>query len=148
MRYLLSIFLLSVFIGVFGQDSTSGDSFIMNKFSVGKTITKEQRKQLEEKLAEKSEALWEKGIYNKKYLSKDVLFGLPIKSKDGFDDPGVYTISSHVDHDTAYSGHLRDYNCGELTYDTEDGYNHQGIDFLLWPFPWYKMDNDLAFSLV
>jgi len=82
------------------------------------------------------------GVLNSPDLSKAVLFDFPLKAKEGFIDHGFYTVSSYMDHDNDFPDHLQDFNCGEITYDTEDGYNHQGTDFLLWPSPWYKMDND------
>jgi hypothetical protein len=69
-------------------------------------------------------------------------FSLPVKVKDGFTDPGFYTITAYTDHDTLYPDFLLDYNCGSLTYDLGSGYNHEGTDFLLWPYPWHKMTED------
>ncbi len=71
-------------------------------------------------------------------------FILPVKQAEGLSDPGFYSITAHFDHNAMYPDFLTDYNCGDLTYDTEDGYNHDGTDFFLWPYPWYKMNNDLV----
>lgn len=38
----------------------------------------------------------------------------------------------------------RDYTCGNRTYDNANGYNHSGTDFGLWPFGWYKMDQNMV----
>lgn len=38
----------------------------------------------------------------------------------------------------------RDYNCGIRTYDNVNGYNHSGTDFGLWPFGWFKMDQNMV----
>lgn len=38
----------------------------------------------------------------------------------------------------------RDYNCGNRTYDNVNGYNHSGTDFGLWPFGWFKMDQNMV----
>jgi hypothetical protein len=48
-------------------------------------------------------------------------------------------ISNFVDRDPAFPDRLRDYQCGTRTYDTQSGYNHAGIDYFLWPFPWQSM---------
>lgn len=53
-------------------------------------------------------------------------------------DFGYYAISAHMDLNIFYPDQLRDYTCGERTYDTTDGYNHGGTDFFSWPFPWNK----------
>ncbi len=68
-------------------------------------------------------------------------FILPVKLTDGSSDENFYTITAYVDHDSLNPGHLKDYMCGDLTYDYT-GYNHTGTDFFPWPFPWYKMYND------
>lgn len=70
------------------------------------------------------------------------LFSLPIQSNLISPDEGYYTITSYFDHDTLYPDQLKDYNCGNLTYDLESGYNHAGTDFFLWPYPWLKMANN------
>lgn len=51
-----------------------------------------------------------------------------------------HATSGFVDLNPAFPGQLRDYNCGTRTYDTNAGYNHRGIDYVPWPFPWYLMD--------
>jgi len=43
-------------------------------------------------------------------------------------------------------GNYVDYNCGTRTYDIT-GYNHQGIDIFLWPYPW-KMKKEGAANIV
>ena len=70
------------------------------------------------------------------------LFGLPIRSNNLSPDEGYYTITSYFDHDSLYPDQLKDYKCGNLTYDLESGYNHAGTDFFLWPYPWLKMYNN------
>lgn len=67
-------------------------------------------------------------------------FSWPLRLKTGINDPGYYGISAFVDHDTSYPNSLQDYTNGIRTYDRENGYNHQGTDFFLWPFTWLKMD--------
>ncbi|SVE27604.1 uncharacterized protein METZ01_LOCUS480458, partial [marine metagenome] len=50
-------------------------------------------------------------------------------------------VSVYMDHDPK-TGQLKDYNCGEQTYDL-DGYNHMGTDIMLWPFSWNMMDRGI-----
>lgn len=57
-------------------------------------------------------------------------------------DFGYHGISNFVDHNPEYPDKYQDYNCGMRTYDRETGYNHQGVDFFLWPYAWHKMDQD------
>lgn len=52
-----------------------------------------------------------------------------------------HATSGYVDLNPAFPGQLRDYTCGTRTYDTAAGYNHRGIDYVPWPFPWHLMDN-------
>jgi murein DD-endopeptidase MepM/ murein hydrolase activator NlpD len=59
----------------------------------------------------------------------------------GVPDPGYSGISNFVDHNAAYPNQLRDYTCGQRTYDLASGYNHGGTDIFSWPFGWLKMDN-------
>lgn len=49
-------------------------------------------------------------------------------------------ISNFVDLEPAFPNQLRDYTCGARTYDQASGYNHRGIDYFIWPFPWTLMD--------
>jgi murein DD-endopeptidase MepM/ murein hydrolase activator NlpD len=49
-------------------------------------------------------------------------------------------ISNFVDLDAAYPNRVRDYTCGDRSYDNANGYNHAGIDYFIWPFPWHAMD--------
>ncbi|WP_310992992.1 peptidoglycan DD-metalloendopeptidase family protein [Aequorivita marina] len=70
------------------------------------------------------------------------LFTLPLRPKDGFEDYGYYSLFNQVDHDPVANGNLLDYNCGERTYDWVSG-NHGGTDYVVWPYPWKKMDDDV-----
>ena len=66
----------------------------------------------------------------------------PLRQHPALTHPGYHGISNFVDHNPGYPSVLQDYGCGTRTYDLASGYNHRGIDYFLWPFPWYKMDND------
>lgn len=145
MKFSFLSILIFTFAGISGQStntSTSGDNFKRNDLRSGQCLNHVQRAQIENELENNRNELIKKGILNPVIVPKANQFDLPIKAKDGFNDPGYYTISSYYDHDMLFPDHLLDFNCGQNTYDTEDGYNHEGTDFFLWPFPWYKMDND------
>lgn len=49
---------------------------------------------------------------------------------------GVAGISNYVDQDDS-SPDIKDFNCGDRTYD-----GHNGTDIFLTPFPWYQMEHD------
>jgi len=59
----------------------------------------------------------------------------------------VWSISNYVDHNPNYPNALQDWNCGDRTYDTNGGYNHQGIDIFTWPFSFNQMDNNHAIAV-
>lgn len=58
--------------------------------------------------------------------------------------PGVgrdwHGISNFVDLDPGFPNRIRDYTCGDRSYDNANGYNHAGTDYFIWPFPWHEMD--------
>ncbi len=70
------------------------------------------------------------------------LFVLPLRPKAGFEDYGYYSLFNQVDHNLTPNGNLLDYNCGERSYDWATG-NHQGTDYVVWPYPWKKMEEDV-----
>lgn len=70
------------------------------------------------------------------------LFEFPIRPKTGFEDYGYYSLFNQVDHNLTPNGNLTDYNCGERTYDWGTG-NHKGTDYVVWPYPWKKMEDDV-----
>ena len=65
----------------------------------------------------------------------------PYRPKSGFTHPGFHATSNLVDLDPAFPAAVLDYQCGERSYDTDDGYNHSGTDLFLWPFAWSLMDS-------
>ena len=77
-----------------------------------------------------------------KNLKKLTLFQNPFRSKAGFTDYGYHTLQNQVDHNLTPNGNLRDYNCGTRTYDWATG-NHEGTDYILWPYPWKRMQESV-----
>lgn len=50
---------------------------------------------------------------------------------------GVHGLANFVDQDPASPNRIRDYSCGDRTYD-----KHTGVDIITWPLPWRWMDAD------
>lgn len=63
------------------------------------------------------------------------LLDWPTRKAEGFNDCDYYIITNHVDNDKTTG--IKDYNCGSRTYD-----GHRGTDITLWPYPFYKLDNN------
>lgn len=98
----------------------------------------ETLKRSHKKLKEEGKQLYKKTsqrIPNPKFI-------WPVKQADGFNYNNTWAISNYVDHDAAFPNQLKDYNNGTRTYDTNSGYNHQGIDIFSWPFAWKQMDTN------
>ncbi|HET7924880.1 MAG TPA: M23 family metallopeptidase, partial [Rhodanobacteraceae bacterium] len=66
----------------------------------------------------------------------------PLQPAPGFDPFGYHGTGYFVDHDPRFPGLLQDYTCGTRTYDLDSGYNHNGTDYYLWPYPWLMMDSE------
>lgn len=71
-----------------------------------------------------------------------VLFTLPLRKGITNPRPGFFAISNYVDQDMAAPDALLDYACGERTYDLDNGFNHNGIDYFNFPFSWLTMQQD------
>lgn len=97
---------------------------------------------LQEIEANKSAILKENPAAFQNHTTTHPLFILPFKPKAGFEDYGYYSLFNQVDHNLVFNGQLLDYNCGERTYDLSD-YNHRGTDYVIWPYPWKKMDENV-----
>ena len=77
-----------------------------------------------------------------------VLLDWPLQAVPAYTDPGFYGISTYIDHDLTFDANpdvrdpatIEDYECGKRTYDTTNGYNHQGTDIYLTPYGWNMMD--------
>ncbi len=104
-------------------------------------ITGEQRAEIFEYIHQNIALLKQEGRISNataKITASEFIF--PLQWSDGYEGYNFYGISNYVDQNTAFPGLITDYNCGTRSYDTEDGYNHQGIDYFLWPFDWNLMD--------
>ncbi|MBD3163278.1 MAG: peptidoglycan DD-metalloendopeptidase family protein, partial [Candidatus Eisenbacteria bacterium] len=74
--------------------------------------------------------------------SAAVSFDWPLRASADHDAFGYHTVFNFVDHDPDYPDRLLDYECGTRSYDTTNGVNHNGTDYIPWPFWWWMMDND------
>jgi len=121
---------------VFIEGNLTGYEFYKSSYQISNQWDKERNKiiQLQKEYLESESKINPKADHPK--------FEMPVRLNDFNSDPGFYSLTSYVDHDTLFPEHLLDYQCGDLTYDLENGYNHTGTDFFLWPFPWYKMYHD------
>ncbi len=72
------------------------------------------------------------------------LFTWPVQKASHINYNEVWAISNYVDHNLAYPDLITDYNGGTKSYDTQSGYNHQGIDIFTWPYYWKLQDDDGA----
>jgi murein DD-endopeptidase MepM/ murein hydrolase activator NlpD len=60
----------------------------------------------------------------------------PLQLAPGFAQCEYHFIGAYVDQNTA-AGSFQDYDCGTNTYD-----GHRGTDIAIWPYSFYKMDNN------
>jgi hypothetical protein len=67
-------------------------------------------------------------------------FEWPMKANARFPYCNYWGISNFVDHDLSFPNKVLDYNCGSRTYDLSNGYNHDGTDIFLYPFPHYLQE--------
>lgn len=72
------------------------------------------------------------------------LFIWPVRKSSSVTFNDVWAISGYVDHNANFPDQLLDYFGGTKTYDTTNGYNHQGLDIYTWPYTWKLMDDDSA----
>lgn len=105
-------------------------------------ISSEHRKIINSILTANRLQLQKKGVLKMQELISPVKLQWPLQPTDDFKDPGYHGVSGFVDHNAGYPGQLTDYSCGVRTYDLDSGYNHQGTDYFLWPFPWHKVNAD------
>jgi hypothetical protein len=69
------------------------------------------------------------------------LLAEPIRPKSGFNDYGYHTINYLVDQNLTPNNNNLDYFCQTRTYDWATG-NHGGTDYILWPYPWKRMQEE------
>ena len=106
----------------------------------GECLTEDQRIQIRHELEANIRMLQQQGKHDLNRSGNPVSFEFPLQWNIPTDAHAFYVIPSYADHDPAYPGFLEDYNCGDRTYDRNDGFDHKGTDYRLWPFQWNMMD--------
>lgn len=105
-------------------------------------ITKAQRTEVRQEIARNKQIILKRHPDAFRHRGASPLFILPHRAKAGFNDYGYAIVNNQVDHDLAPNGHLLDYECGQRTYDWGNG-NHEGTDYVLWPYPWRRMQEEV-----
>ncbi|MBC8047533.1 MAG: M23 family metallopeptidase [Fimbriimonadaceae bacterium] len=135
------IFLLMIFFSVYTTSAQRSQVF-GGQAAYNKTtecISEIKRIEIKQKLSANIEMLKEQGkLHTAKISGGSPLFEFPMQFAPGFDDYGFYCTTNFVDENVLNPGFITDYNCGSRSYDLS-GYNHQGIDYVLWPFDWNLM---------
>lgn len=151
-HFTLKAFLITIVLGtqqIIAQDFeaiVTGGEFEFNTPALP-CLTEAQRQNIKNELQVSINelAVQDRLAYSSNLLrGGSLLFDWPIRKAEDAIYNDVWAISGYVDHDETFPSQLTDYNCGTRTYDTADGYNHQGVDMFTWPFGWDMMDNDLA----
>ncbi|MCG2417703.1 T9SS type A sorting domain-containing protein [Aequorivita sp. F47161] len=101
-----------------------------------------QRQEIRQQIALNKQKILQENPNAFQHRGGSPLFIMPLRPKAGFDDYGYYIINNQVDHDLTPNGNLLDYECGERTYDWNNG-NHEGTDYVLWPYPWKRMQEEI-----
>ncbi|MEZ4849407.1 MAG: peptidoglycan DD-metalloendopeptidase family protein [Bacteroidia bacterium] len=144
MKAIFTLFLICFLFPAYAQVNMGGGPGPENQSFP--CLTPEQRDAIMEELTENRNELIEKGILSANPSPTDDITKLewPLKQNANFNDYGYHGISNFVDQDFNFPNMIQDYNCGNRTYDNQNGYNHKGTDYYLWPFRWYKMDHDVV----
>lgn len=125
------------------ENITITDSkFVGVEFEMSECITEAQRFQTEVEIMQNRTQILQNNPHAFEELGAGtVSFIEPYRPRAGFDDYGYHTLQNQVDHNLTPNNNLLDYNCGARTYDWANG-NHQGTDYILWPYPWKRMSED------
>ena len=115
-------FLLSLFCGLF-LNAQDGQGFYQPANSV--CLSPEHRQQILEELKTNQNILRSQNKLSEDKKLAHPLFIWPVTKNPNSKHNNVWSISNHVDHNSAYPNKLQDWNCGTRTYDTADGYNHK-----------------------
>jgi murein DD-endopeptidase MepM/ murein hydrolase activator NlpD len=114
------------------------------EYKIAKTqcLTPAQYAAIANQLNESLLELQQRGMVPLTFSPQIVQFGFPLKQSSSYNYPSWFGISNYFDHNTAFPNQITDYNCGARSYDTNGGYNHQGIDYFLWPFDHIMMQRE------
>lgn len=146
-----TLFVTYLFLPIFclhAQQSVEmrGGEFKFQEESV--CLTPEQRAEIFEHLEVNRDLLKQQGILPKMVSTLvHPMFAWPIKKNPDAPYGETWAISNFVDHNLAYPNLIQDWNCGNRSYDTQEGYNHAGVDIFLWPFSWYQFQNNQSWVI-
>lgn len=148
MRSEITLYIFAIFFNglIYAQAPSSemgGGEFIFNP-DKSTCLTSEQRATIQMETQSNIEELKRQNrlSFSERRRGNHPLFIWPIRKADGLAYNEIYGISGYVDHNPGFPNQLTDFNCGTRSYDTNSGYNHQGVDLFTWPFGWKMMDND------
>lgn len=106
-------------------------------------LTPSQRNQLVQDLINSQRLLKQQGKLLEAFKNNQhPLFIWPVKQSDAINYNEIWAISNYVDHNTEFPNKVTDYNGGSKSYDTENGYNHRGLDIFIWPYSWNMVDQN------
>ncbi len=97
-------------------------------------LSETQYEQIRQQLFSAEKLLQAEGKLPPLMRTAQVELSFPLRQSSAYNYPSFYGISNYVDHDVNINNQIRDFNCGTRSYDVSSGYNHQGIDYFLWPF--------------
>lgn len=115
--------------------------FVAIGFEMEQCLTDQARFELEMEIEQNKQQILQNNPNVFSDLGTHVLFVDPYRPKSGFSEYGYHTLQNQVDQNLTPNNNLLDYNCGERTYDWSNG-NHQGTDYILWPYPWKRMQEN------
>jgi len=106
-------------------------------------ISDEEHARIQQSIDLNIRRLTESGVLPERglYMAKNSLIW-PTRKAPGVRDFNIGQIPYFVDQNPAYPGQVLDWNCGNRTYDNNEGYNHRGTDIVSFPFPWKRMENN------
>ena len=121
-------------------DGQGGGEFVFE--ARADELSEERRQQIRSRIQENVARLRTEGLLPRRGVpATHPTLIWPMRPSATFTHYGYHGISGFVDQDPLFPDSLLDYACGDRTYDLAEGYNHQGVDFFLWPHSWLKMDN-------
>lgn len=113
-------------------------------------LTEDQRTSMFKQIESNIEELKQEGRYQNPNKQGDhPLFIFPVAQVEGseFEYNFPFGYSNYVDHNFAFPNQIEDFDCGNRSYDTTSGYNHDGYDIFTWPFWWKQMDLDQTINV-
>lgn len=123
-----------LYIGMFARSQSISSGGGAYEFPISKCVSEEQYQAIKEQLNVKMQELKQKGILPQTFSNQALAFDFPLKQSPAYSYNSFFGISNYFDHNSSFPNQITDYNCGVRSYDTDGGYNHQGIDYFLWPF--------------